>query len=157
MSPIMKKRIFLDYCRFVLLQLVLIKLDLQVLNLDFQLRLLCDQVVVRLLQIDLFGLESAHQDGVVDLRQDLARLDIRSFRRHCLDGERTAAAQGGNRNADGLYSRQLAGNLCWFINGSICEGSPQGSWEKKMNICRECEVYRSILPLKLKGSRLKGH
>ena len=38
-----------------------------------------------------------------------------------------------------------AGNLCWFINGTICEGSPQGSWKKKMKICRDCEVYRSIL------------
>ena len=41
-----------------------------------------------------------------------------------------------------------AGHLCWFINGTICEGSPQGSWKNKMKICRECEVYRSILPLK---------
>jgi DNA-binding XRE family transcriptional regulator len=39
-----------------------------------------------------------------------------------------------------------AGHLCWFINGTICEGSPQGSWQKKMKICRECEVYHSILP-----------
>jgi DNA-binding XRE family transcriptional regulator len=41
-----------------------------------------------------------------------------------------------------------AGHLCWFINGTICEGSPQGSWKNKMRICRDCEVYRSILPLK---------
>lgn len=40
-----------------------------------------------------------------------------------------------------------AGNLCWFINGTICEGSPQGSWQNKMKICRDCEVYHSILPL----------
>ena len=42
-----------------------------------------------------------------------------------------------------------AGHLCWFINGTICEGSPQGSWNKKMKTCRECEVYRSMLPLKV--------
>ena len=42
-----------------------------------------------------------------------------------------------------------AGNLCWFINGTICEGSPQDSWQKKMKICRECEVYRSLFPLKV--------
>ena len=40
-----------------------------------------------------------------------------------------------------------AGHLCWFINGTICEGTTQGSWQKKMRICGECEVYRSILPL----------
>ena len=39
-----------------------------------------------------------------------------------------------------------AGNLCWFINGTICEGSPQGRWTKKMKTCRDCEVYRSMLP-----------
>ena len=39
-----------------------------------------------------------------------------------------------------------AGHLCWFINGTICEGVPQGSWRKKMETCRECEVYRSVLP-----------
>ena len=40
-----------------------------------------------------------------------------------------------------------AGNLCWFINGTICEGTAQESWQKKMKICRECEVYRSMLAL----------
>ena len=40
-----------------------------------------------------------------------------------------------------------AGHLCWFINGTICKGLPQGSWKKKMKICRGCEVYRFVLPL----------
>ncbi len=42
-----------------------------------------------------------------------------------------------------------AGHLCWFINGTICEGRSQGSWKKKMEMCRQCEVYRSILPMVL--------
>jgi len=42
-----------------------------------------------------------------------------------------------------------AGHLCWFINGTICEGTAQGSWKKKMKICRGCEVYKSILPLRV--------
>jgi DNA-binding XRE family transcriptional regulator len=41
-----------------------------------------------------------------------------------------------------------AGNLCWFINGTICEGTTQGSWEEKMKVCRDCEVYQSMLNLK---------
>jgi len=40
-----------------------------------------------------------------------------------------------------------AGHLCWFINGTICEGRSQGSWKNKMKMCRECKIYRSILPL----------
>ncbi len=38
-----------------------------------------------------------------------------------------------------------AGHLCWFIGGTICEGKVQKSWHKKMKLCRECEVFRSVL------------
>ncbi|MBC8463781.1 MAG: transcriptional regulator [Deltaproteobacteria bacterium] len=35
-----------------------------------------------------------------------------------------------------------AGELCWFINGTICEGKPQKNWDEKMRICRACEAFR---------------
>ncbi len=38
-----------------------------------------------------------------------------------------------------------AGNLCWFINGTICEGSVQKNWKEKMKICRSCEVFPTYL------------
>lgn len=38
-----------------------------------------------------------------------------------------------------------AGHLCWFINGTICKGVVQESWSKKMKLCRQCEVFRSML------------
>jgi hypothetical protein len=38
-----------------------------------------------------------------------------------------------------------AGRLCWFINGTICEGEVQKNWEEKMKICRQCEVLASLL------------
>ncbi|UCF99495.1 MAG: hypothetical protein JSV89_08135 [Spirochaetaceae bacterium] len=34
-----------------------------------------------------------------------------------------------------------AGQLCWFVNGTICRGREQDSWKKKMKICRQCEVF----------------
>ncbi|UCH21191.1 MAG: helix-turn-helix domain-containing protein [Deltaproteobacteria bacterium] len=37
------------------------------------------------------------------------------------------------------------GHLCWFINGTICEGGVQQNWKEKMKICRSCEVFRAIL------------
>lgn len=37
-----------------------------------------------------------------------------------------------------------AGHLCWFINGTICEGIPQSTWEKKMIICKRCEMFEFI-------------
>ena len=38
------------------------------------------------------------------------------------------------------------GHLCWFINGTICEGEALESWEEKMKRCRNCRVFQSILP-----------
>lgn len=38
-----------------------------------------------------------------------------------------------------------AGKLCWFINGTICEGTAQKTWKEKMKICRSCDVFISLL------------
>jgi DNA-binding XRE family transcriptional regulator len=38
-----------------------------------------------------------------------------------------------------------AGELCWFINGTICECSARETWQKKMDICRTCEVLKNSL------------
>jgi len=39
-----------------------------------------------------------------------------------------------------------AGHLCWFINGTICYGEMQESWLSKMKICRQCIVFKNMLP-----------
>jgi DNA-binding transcriptional regulator YiaG len=39
-----------------------------------------------------------------------------------------------------------AKHFCWMINGLICEGKAQTSWNKKMEICRECPTFHSIVP-----------
>lgn len=39
-----------------------------------------------------------------------------------------------------------ARHFCWFINGTFCQGRMQESWTKKNELCRECEVYQSMLP-----------
>ena len=38
-----------------------------------------------------------------------------------------------------------AGDLCWFINGTVCEGLVQKSWKEKMEICKSCEVFSNLL------------
>lgn len=38
------------------------------------------------------------------------------------------------------------GNLCWFVNGTICHGEIQETWEKKIKMCRKCNVFNSLLP-----------
>jgi hypothetical protein len=38
-----------------------------------------------------------------------------------------------------------AGTLCWFINGTLCEGKAQRDWQAKMKICRSCKVMNSLM------------
>lgn len=38
-----------------------------------------------------------------------------------------------------------SGRLCWFINGTMCGGSVQKDWNKKMKMCRTCEVLQPLL------------
>jgi DNA-binding XRE family transcriptional regulator len=37
-----------------------------------------------------------------------------------------------------------SGDLCWFINGTICHGYAQENWSEKMASCRHCTVFQSI-------------
>jgi DNA-binding XRE family transcriptional regulator len=38
-----------------------------------------------------------------------------------------------------------AGQICWFINGTICEGEAHKSWGDKIEICKACKVFKPIL------------
>jgi DNA-binding XRE family transcriptional regulator len=37
-----------------------------------------------------------------------------------------------------------AGDLCWFISGTICDGNVHRSWKEKIMLCRTCEVFNSM-------------
>ena len=43
-----------------------------------------------------------------------------------------------------------SGTLCWFINGTVCEGEAQNNWREKMKVCRKCEVLASVFPGEMK-------
>ncbi len=45
-----------------------------------------------------------------------------------------------------------AGDLCWFINGTRCNGNTQNSWKDKMKVCKKCRVFRSIFGNEKDGS-----
>jgi hypothetical protein len=38
-----------------------------------------------------------------------------------------------------------AGTLCWFISGTMCEGTVHKDWREKIQICRSCEVFSSMM------------
>ena len=37
------------------------------------------------------------------------------------------------------------GNLCWFINGTLCSGKAHKNWKEKMEMCRACKIMQKIL------------
>jgi len=39
-----------------------------------------------------------------------------------------------------------AGYFCWFINGTFCQGQGQENWGKKIKLCRQCEIFRLMIP-----------
>ena len=39
------------------------------------------------------------------------------------------------------------GNICWFINGTFRQGKGQETWQKKIQLCRQCKVFRPLLPI----------
>ena len=38
-----------------------------------------------------------------------------------------------------------SGKYCWFINGTVCQGGAQKNWQEKIEICKKCDVFRSLL------------
>ena len=40
-----------------------------------------------------------------------------------------------------------AGEVCWFINGTICDCREQHTWKKKIAICRQCEAFEQLLKI----------
>jgi DNA-binding XRE family transcriptional regulator len=39
------------------------------------------------------------------------------------------------------------GDLCWFVNGTFCQGKYQKNWAKKIKMCKECEVFKEMIPI----------
>ena len=48
-----------------------------------------------------------------------------------------------------------AGKLCWFVCGTICEGTIQKNWDEKMEICRSCEIYKSMTTSQMGSSVIR--
>jgi hypothetical protein len=38
-----------------------------------------------------------------------------------------------------------SGDLCWFVNGTICRSGAQPCWKDKIALCRECPVLADLI------------
>lgn len=43
-----------------------------------------------------------------------------------------------------LVWRLQVPHYCWYINGTFCQGKTHHTWEEKIQICRECEIYQAM-------------
>ena len=37
------------------------------------------------------------------------------------------------------------GRMCWLIAGTMCRGQVQGEYAQKIQDCRKCEFYKTVL------------
>ena len=37
-----------------------------------------------------------------------------------------------------------AGDFCWFIGGTICDNITHATWNKKMEMCKNCAVMKKL-------------
>lgn len=37
------------------------------------------------------------------------------------------------------------GEICWFVNGTHCDGTVRKTWDDKMLICRDCEMFAACV------------
>ncbi len=38
-----------------------------------------------------------------------------------------------------------AGDYCWLVNGTICHGEAHKTWKEKIEMCKQCRVFRELL------------
>jgi DNA-binding transcriptional regulator YiaG len=69
----------------------------------------------------------------------VSRLNSGSGRKACWE-ERNCSPE---RQSECPACEFNSGDLCWFVNGTVCHGQVQNSWEDKMKLCRSCEVFIS--------------
>lgn len=37
------------------------------------------------------------------------------------------------------------GTLCWFINGTVCDGTVYKDWREKIEVCKQCKAFPQVL------------
>ena len=42
-----------------------------------------------------------------------------------------------------------ARHFCWLVTGTYCQGVAQSKWDRKIELCRQCEVFQSAFPFLL--------
>ena len=38
-----------------------------------------------------------------------------------------------------------SGNLCWYMFGTLCNGTREATYEEKIENCRSCNIFKSLI------------
>lgn len=49
-----------------------------------------------------------------------------------------------------------AGDLCWFVTGTMCEGRSRDTWQEKIGLCEKCPVFQELLSSSEQGALTDG-
>jgi hypothetical protein len=46
---------------------------------------------------------------------------------------------------DGVHGGVNAGRACWVVVGTLCQGTVQGTFAKKLAACEECGFFKRVI------------
>jgi len=48
------------------------------------------------------------------------------------------------KRLDGVHEGKNAGRACWVVAGTLCNGTPQGTFARKYSACKKCDFYQLV-------------
>jgi hypothetical protein len=58
--------------------------------------------------------------------------------------ERGSCPAAGLTDWDGINGGQRGGRFCWWIAGTLCEETPEGSLAARISTCRSCDFFQQV-------------
>ncbi len=46
---------------------------------------------------------------------------------------------------DGVHGGKNAGRACWALNGTLCEGQPNGDFARRFKSCHSCGFFKTVV------------
>jgi hypothetical protein len=54
-------------------------------------------------------------------------------------------AAATEKRLDGTHGGVNAGRACWIVAGTMCRGTPQGTYAQKLENCEECGFFKQVV------------
>ena len=58
-----------------------------------------------------------------------------------------------DESSNGINRGKNAGRCCWLVSGTLCDGSVQGTFAKKLRNCRLCDFHQMVTLEEMRSDR----